>query len=441
MFKQRLNFWLFILLTTVSVLTFCLRFISTGHAMYGDGNGYFLYAYSLFFQGNLDFRPIVEHLSNFQGTHYTFNRIFWDTTPTPTGYLPNVWMVGTALFWLPAMALFRLAVQILGISVNNFDPVWEFVAGVGAIGWGILGLSLLSLIIAKKFGQRQALLVTVILAFASPFTYYLMLEPTQTHSIIFFLVTLILWITTCKDPSNLNWFLVLGLLTGLSSIVRPSGILTILLSSSWLLSRHNFKIWLLFLLGFLVGVTPQLLVQQTLYGNFWYQPYLFGDHGGTAIDATMLFKSLFSAERGLFVWHPVLLLSFAGFSNAVKSTQKWSLAIYLLAVYLVIGTWHVALSPGFGNRFYIEVLPIFALGLASFLHNKSRRFVVGLTTVAIVWNILILTQFFLYSSRLVDAQGINLVNLYTGQFFAPIEMFQLLSGEGWWKGVLSLVGS
>jgi hypothetical protein len=112
-----------------------------------------------------------------------------------------------------------------------------------------------------------------------------------------------------------------------------------------------------------------------------------------------IIKVLFSPVHGLFVWTPVVALSFVGLYLMYK--KKKDIAAYLiLAVALqlyfnsAIVDWHGSWS--FGARRFVSCTVIFGLGLAyfiDFLKKKVSPKAISLTCfLFILWNLLLVAQ-------------------------------------------------
>ena len=178
-----------ILFFVFSLAIYLLHFLIVGYGIWGDGNGYYAYTHALYFQRNLDFTSIYEHLANFQGKKYVFSRIFWNTTPTVTNLLPNPWNIGTAVFWLPGMGLINGLVKLFRLPISQFSPIYELGPGLTGVVLGIGGLYFLRKFLAENFKKQIVTFTIIILFFTTNLLYYLSFEPALSHSVIFFLVS------------------------------------------------------------------------------------------------------------------------------------------------------------------------------------------------------------------------------------------------------------
>jgi hypothetical protein len=140
-----------------------------------------------------------------------------------------------------------------------------------------------------------------------------------------------------------------------------------------------------------VGVlclSPQLLLYKWATGHWLVNPY---QEGSFTFGTTHLFDTLFSVERGLFFWSPVLLCAIGGLVVA----DGWSLGLAWAALaVLAIDTFLMAnwfiwdLGSGYGHRGFTDALAVFAVFIAAFFAWTARRprvaVAIGAVTAALV---------------------------------------------------------
>lgn len=87
-----------------------------------------------------------------------------------------------------------------------------------------------------------------------------------------------------------------------------------------------------------------------------------------------LVRVLFSSRNGLFFWSPILLIGFLGALRVVR--RDWLTASLLVSFcglwYANASWWSWWLGSGFGHRGFIELAPLWILGLASAIEWMSR---------------------------------------------------------------------
>jgi len=156
-----------------------------------------------------------------------------------------------------------------------------------------------------------------------------------------------------------------------------------------------------FLLAFLIGFSPQMMVWKIIFGRF----YIGNPYGGQFLrwKSPWIMEVLFSSRHGLLSWTPILYLSIIGFFLFYRKDRK--LTLMLSAVFLAMlwvnssaASWWAGGS--FGDRRFINCGLIFALGLAAFVQwlggwiKRKPMAVVGtVIALAVLWNALLMKQF------------------------------------------------
>jgi hypothetical protein len=132
------------------------------------------------------------------------------------------------------------------------------------------------------------------------------------------------------------------------------------------------------------------------------------------------FEVLFSTEHGLFLWTPLALVAVAGLvwlcvgrRHSTTSDVRWVAALLLLMFVLQVyvsgsvESWTVA--GAFGQRRFVALTPVLAVGLAAWMpvRGSAPRHVVTAALVAALcvwWNLGLMAQFGLH---LMDRQRLT----------------------------------
>ncbi|HAC65780.1 MAG TPA: hypothetical protein DCF68_20185 [Cyanothece sp. UBA12306] len=438
-------FWVGIALT---LAIFCLNFILVGFGVYGDGIGYYTPLRSLIFDGDLRIANEYEYLShsasNFGGGVRVDKEI-----PQYSKYT-----LGLGLVLSPFFALGHLATLLLNglgkeVSLNGLTWPYELFYCLGSIGLGISGLVICYQAARLFFSTNASMLAVAGVWFASPLSFYLTLESSMSHAVSQFFISIFLYICVAKIWTNSKRDQVLlGLILGLSVLVRPQNILFFsvpvimvfvpivnrVINHQKTVNNISLKniinlstIFPLIIIGLVACLMqfPQVLIYQWQYGSFFNIPYLeegaAGGHGGSFnwIEP-QIFNVLFSGHRGLFFWHPILFLAIVGL---ILSARKLPILVtsFLIAfglqVYLVSSWWCWWQGSSFGGRMFSSCSLIFVLGLASFWDNLNlkRSQIIGIivTLGLIGWNGLLVLQ---YESGMIPSED-------------PVTMGQILSNQ------------
>jgi len=360
----------------------------------GDGVGYYAYIRSPLIDHNFsfssDFQNPEEELEKiFLNDHFVYNPV------TKTGHLPNFYAVGPAVLWSPFLILTHLVVLGLGFLGWHTTPdghSWPYLAAMTAATalYGFAGLCF-SFAIARKFvEERWAFWATIALWFGSSVPVYIYLLPAWSHAHSIFATSLFLWywLRTRGTRTGGQW-LKLGLLSGLMIDVYQLNVIFFLAVAYEAILAYA-EIWSagtgkpeklfeelrlhgLYSFGTLLGLLPTFVARQIVFGN----PVSVGPYAlrGWNWTSPVFLQVLFNASHGLFVFTPILVLSFAGLfylRSLDKALGTLCVFITLVFYYFVssFSWWYGAV--GFGNRFFVSLTPIFILGLASLFARAAR---------------------------------------------------------------------
>jgi hypothetical protein len=217
--------------------------------------------------------------------------------------------------------------------------------------------------------------------------YYALREPLFSHIFSFFLFTLLLRLTEnlWSNPDTKK-FCLAAIVAGLIFLVRPSNIifLAILLflgisSYQDLVQRLRFIFkplnLLSFIIIFIIVISPQLIYWKFLSGSFLF--YSYENEGFIHWNDPKIFEVLFAANNGLLIYSPAYLLAFAGLFVMIfrKEPDRWLLPAITLVFLYMVSSWHSwNYGCSFGQRSFIDYLPLFGIPMASLLNWIFKQF-------------------------------------------------------------------
>lgn len=358
---DRLGWALLLLLTVPSLL---LQWRAGVPRIDADAVEYYAHLRSLYFDGDVSF-----------ANEFTYFGIAdrWDkTNPTPTGYRRTNFSVGPALFWMPFYAAGDLVARLQADVQNGYSPSHIRAVCLGSLFYAVLGL-LLTFGWARTLFSAKAAFWAALVAFYGTFlAWYAIYEATVSHAISFFIAAVccrIWW--DGRDGLRPLRSLLLGLAIGLAACVRwQNGVLIVLPAFTCTLSVRrdlvgSLRSGVLVLLGFGLGVCPQLLVFKAIFGTY-VLPYPVQGRDYLRLHRPRILEALFSSRHGLLFWTPILWLSLVGLATlAWRRGRTWIPALVLLALM----TWINGASAdwwaggSFSNRRFDSVLPLLVLGL------------------------------------------------------------------------------
>ena len=355
-----------------------------------DGREYFMQVRSLIIDRDLDF---ANETTLFRGR----------------GTI-DIYAFGTPLLWTPFFLFAHLWLGVLNLAGaeyprDGFFNPYQRAVGIGTLVYGFIALVLIYRILCQYYSKRLAALSTLAVTGGSFIIWYLVADNSMAHGASMFAVTLFLytWHQTRGRESARRWAL-LGAAAGLMSLVRWQNVLFVVfpaadaivgLSRSFgtgrgaphneatsetmpedndpadgRLARHLVR-YTAFAGAFIVAFSPQLVFWKVVRGGYFAMPVAGHD---TAWLSPELADVLFSPDRGLFSWTPLLLLASIGllfFARRQPYFGSLLIAALTFQVYInsVVG-WG---GHGFGARRFTNCALIFAIGLAALLQWLRSR--------------------------------------------------------------------
>ncbi|MFP4380796.1 MAG: hypothetical protein ACLFUS_09885 [Candidatus Sumerlaeia bacterium] len=343
-----------------------------------------------------------------------------------TGLPGNSQGCGSAVLWSPFFWLGHLVALITPYATNGYSAPYVWAVCAGTSLYAIAGLALLTSVLVWRFGILPALLSIYAIWLGSPLLFYMYLHPSMSHGCSFFLAALLVWMFERWRNIQFLWhFFVIAMVAGLAMATRiNNGVLLLAPLAFWGRALYSglpeedrfyrrrgiYYAGLMVFLGLFVGFFPQMLAWRIFYDAWLSGPRDYNLDSNISLTASPYFFRLFiSGWRGLFVWSPALFPGFIGMFILLKRKRflDWALVLAFLAQAWVIGGWAYWYGgASFGQRFFINMLPILAIGLAWFVlclrEGKLRALLIAYILVSILWSGGLMIQ---YGSRMIDREG------------------------------------
>jgi len=362
---------------------------------------------------------------------------------TPTGYTYNEWAVGSAVLWSPFFLSAHLLVTLanrLGVPVaaDGYGAPYIWAVSLGSAIYAFIGIILTYRLCCTLFSPSVSVLATLAVWLSSPLVFYMYSHPIMSHANDTFAYALYLytWFKT-RERHSLRDALLRGAVAGLCALVRQINAVFVFFPlaeflfngiRSWQRSRSirecgQTAIYAVaFSLAWWVIYLPQVIVWRIVFGH-WIEINPYASSAGIGFDwlHPHFFEVLFSTNRGLFVWSPLLLLAAIGWGFLWKRERRLSslISINFVLQLSVIATWEVwNAGASFGQRFFTNVMPAFSLGLAALIASAqkriSSRWVIIGCAFFILWNGLLIMRYAL--EDVPRAGPVPLERLLWGQF-------------------------
>ena len=408
-----------------------------------DGLGYFVWLDSIVQDRNLNLENQFIQYSPINGYQMYRDRV--------TQQIVTPFAFGSAILWLVPYSLFLRMGALLPletwfhflllriIPIPNYDCVGPIRSLAITFSTNLLALGAVYLaidIIRRRMSLATGVTAALSVAFGTPFMYYASIEPSMSHVPGAFIMTVIFWLFHRFDLDkdvNQHPFIwaALGLATGLATLVRWQLVLVAIPLALLLLYRKNWLSLSLFIIGISLLTWSVPAVWYRLYNRFITVPAEHVHRNPFVVGPKYLLETWFSARAGLFVWSPVLLLSFLGILN-FPGTEYTSL-LFGLSVFILQSLVNASVSDwsggwAFGMRRLTELYPFYVIALAWFLDPLGRAYRrsgwalgIALCSVLSIWSVFLLIS---YHSSFIRPD--------TGTPLDAIRFFANLDGSMWY---------
>jgi hypothetical protein len=348
----------------------------------GDGVGYYTYLHAIFVSHSLDF---ANEYSAAIASHTPLYLPLL-TTRTATGHLADFFPVGPAILSAPA---YLIALGLHGSGEPQYGSPFVEAFTLASLLYGLIALGICYRLASVVVMNRRSALIGVIGAtLATPLVYYLLSDPSYSHTFSVFCVSAFLYAWWKGPPQTYRGWFGLGLLGGLMALTRfQDGLLVAIV----LIDARRLR-WpaLLLIPGLLVGFAPQLAVDQVQFGT-WLPQRL----PGQALDPLHghYFDVLFSSHDGLFIWTPAVLLAAAGFYFIKDRRLQLACVLAFVLEILVTGAAPDDVGAAFGPRRLLDLIPFAVVGIAALAARLGPRFDWPAVGVFCVWNLILVANF------------------------------------------------
>ncbi|MCZ2442882.1 MAG: hypothetical protein LC101_03795 [Flavobacteriales bacterium] len=332
-----------------------------------DAFGYYAYLPSTFIYHDFQYGYAKE----MQDTYHAHDQSPYFFAPSHDGKLVNKYYVGTALCMLPFFIIAHITTLLTGYQPDGFSFWYAVFISFGTLCYTIVGLYFLAkALLLKKYTIRPISFVIACLFLCTNLYYYSVHEAAMSHAYSFFFISLFIYLVLSFQEKR-RTLLLLGISLGMIIAIRPSNLIIITALPFLLENKESLFDWFkrvfskpknlilpIFLLLLPIGIQSVFYYLQC--GKFWVYAYQ-----GESFDFAQphIMASLFSAERGMFVWTPWMLLLIPSIIISIikKIYIIISFTFFFILIFYLLSSWHIWFyGGGFGLRPYIDFYPVFA---------------------------------------------------------------------------------
>jgi Fascin domain-containing protein len=300
---------------------------------------------------------------------------------------------GNAIMLSPFFLTAHLYETVTKGDPNGYSTTYRIFICLASFFYLLIGLFYQYKILSRFFDQRTVGFTLIALGLGTNLYAYSTCFFSNPHVFSFALFSLFIWKTIQWHiiPNTKN-SIIIGLLLGLITLVRPSDIVIILFFALYgIFNKNSFKQkvklllknWkqlFLILIFLFVGITPQLIIWKIQTGHFIYYSY---QSERFYFNHPHIIDGLFSFRNGMFIYAPVLLLIIPGFIYVWKKKYNFafsSIIFFIINCFIVFSWWCWWYGGSFGIRAMIESYAILALPLGSLVfefgkNSKVRKYI------------------------------------------------------------------
>jgi len=292
--------------------------------------------------------------------------------------------MGLAYLYSPFFAAAHAYSIVSGHRTNGYAPPYKLALMLSSLVYLLLGLLALRKFLLNFVKDLTVGITVLILVFGTNLAYYTIIEGQMSHVYSFFLFALFLLITkSWHTRQQFRTAILLGIVSGLISLIRPTNIVIILIFLFWnsfsvsdfknniylFLQKYN-HISIMILAGILVWL-PQLFYWHNITGSWLY--YSYNDESFFFTNPVFM-KGLFSFRKGWLIYSPVMIFSLVGIIHLFRMKHKYAVPVSIFTfmnLWIIFSWWSWWYGGSFGQRAIIESYSLLALPLAILIQRIS----------------------------------------------------------------------
>ena len=378
-----------------------------------DGFSYYVYLPSWFLYHDASLGAVARDCCG--GEYDPFTAIVrWPGT----GRWVNAHPIGVAILQAPFFLVGHGLTKWTNLSPDGFTFYYQHAAGLAGAFWTIAGLVVLADVLRRRFSDWVTAATIVAVLFGTNLYHYATYDSSYSHAYSFFLLAAFLSLTdrwfrnlhSETGSSQVATTVLLGVVAGLIVLTRHTNAIFLILFALYgvtsaetlraniaRLTAHWRDLAIMAIVGAAV-LLPQLAIYREATGRLFVSSY--GTLGFT-FASPHLWGVLFSVQKGLFFWSPVLLGAVAGVILGDKAKLPFlsgTVIVFAIDAYLIASWWDWQFGGSYGHRGFVDVLPLFAFGLAALFEWSAARSVwrIAVTALTIAVTALSVVQMLQY---------------------------------------------
>jgi len=332
------------------------------------------------------------------GPGHKLGKHFWGTK-SPTDNTVIITSYGMSLLYSPFFAVANSVAELMGFPADGYSKPYCFALIFSSIFYLLIGAVFLRKLLLKYFPNLTVAITLLTTILATNLLWYGTVESTMSHVYSFAFITMFMYYADLwLQQQSYKHTVIIGLLIGVISLIRPTNIIVVLLLVFWrivdwksLLNRILFFInnWYLILIMILMSFIvwmPQFIYWKYISGSFLF--YSYPESMGFFWGNPQLLNTLFSWRKGFLIYTPIMVFAIIGIGILYKNKRGlfWPVTIYLLITWYIVSSWWDWWYGGsFGLRPFIDSYGVLAIGMAAFLTWASKQSRTKLMSIIIIF--------------------------------------------------------
>lgn len=349
-----------------------------------DVTGYYYYLPALFIYKDIKQLHFKDQIIQQYRPTNDFQQAFLHES----GHYVMKYSLGQAVLYTPYFFVAHAWASLSDtFPADGFSYPYQFMLALGSLLTGFLGLLVLRRVLLRFFNDWSVAITLILLVFGTNYLEYASITGAMTHNYLFTLYALLLAATIrfYEKPGYLQ-ALGIGLIVGLSALVRPTEIISALIPLLWGFKlpwreglaekgqfiKNNLKYLILAVL--VCGMVGSLQLMYWKYVSGHWFVYSYQEEGFSWLRPH-IWDCLFSYRAGWLVYAPIMIFALIGFNSLYKQQRQLFpglLAFSLLFMYIAFA-WDIWWYGGsLGQRAMVQAYPVLAFPLAAFVETTLK---------------------------------------------------------------------
>ena len=342
-----------------------------------DTFGYYLYLPATFIYNDLGLENKVVFDDLIEKYHSTGS--FYQVSKGTKGYWMMKYSAGMAVLYAPSFFAGHLVALNSDYPADGFSSPYQW----ALIGNGLLvfliGLLFLRKVLLRFFPDKIVAIVLLLIYFGANYFSYSTFNAEMPHTYLFTAYAIILWFTIRWHESHKPKDIVfLAITIGLSTLARPTELISILISIFWNVdSFSNFKkkifsIWrdykpqlFLFAIIMIAIGSVQVIYWKIYSGDFIYYSYINPGEGFEFLWPYTL-KFLFSFRKGWLIYTPLMLFALWGLYLLYRKNREIFVPVFIFFIInlYIVSSWSCWwYAQSFGARAMVQSYAVMSIPL------------------------------------------------------------------------------